>query len=334
MTDCLVHVFNAGGHRATYRDFLARRLGLDPATGGIGWAMGRRLIRADHLLFGTIGGRTAFKAVLISLIRACRGKRTSAICMGGDWYKDEDRPLRSAVTLMLYRMLDAIGLLKVYSIIPYQLMPDLTRTTSDWILDLCLWDLQVKKPCELTKQTNLSDRVLEVANGRTIVLFLGKATQRKGYRSLVAIARSIGQQSLIVSAGQVSVECRSDADALREMEMIVEDRRITEDELLSLYGVADYVWCRYDESSSSMSSGVFGRAVQLQKTAVVPAGSYLDRLAKLLGHPVVHDLDAEDLGRSSLPDVETKRAVQPGEHAHHLVDIMALDSFKKLASGL
>ena len=289
----LVHVFHAGGHRTTYQKFLGSQFGLEPVTGPIKWSLGLRLIRADRLAFATISRRTAFSALIIAFFRACIGKRTCAICMEGEWYFDKSRRLRSVIALNLFRLLDALGRLKVFSVIPYDLMPELRKTTSGWILDLCLWDFLGHSQAAIQGSTSLSERVQSAAGERKILLFLGKASRRKGYDELVLMSRKVKERALIVSAGQVAGECRKDADALREMGMFVEDRLVSEDELISLYSVADYVWCRYDEASASLSSGVFGRAVQLQKTTVVRRGSYLHRLAKLLDQSTVHDLEAE-----------------------------------------
>jgi len=330
----LVHVFNEAGHRASYRDFLSDRLDLAAVTGRIDAAMARRLIAADRLLFATVSRGTAFKAVFIGMIRAMLGKRTLAICMAGDWYRDPARLVRSAVTRMLFRLLDATGRFRVFSIIPYELMPELARTTSDWILDLCLWDLPDHITRDSLPQTDLSRRTVDAAAGRAIVVFLGRANQRKGYSKLASLARRISSDALIVSAGLVAEECRTDAETLRAGEMIVEDRRISEEELISLYGVADYVWCHYDERSSAMSSGVFGRAVQLGRTAVVPVGSYLDRLAGLLEHPVVHELDAEMLCSSTWSPSE-KHFSRPADNPDkNKLSFMAHESMQKLASSL
>lgn len=334
MAKGLVHVFNEAGHRASYRDFLSERLDLATATGQINAAMARRLVAADQLLFATVSKRTAFKAVLIALIRALMGKRTSAICMGGDWFRDPQRPARSAMTRLLFRFLDATGRFRIFAIIPYELMPELSHTTTDWILDLCLWDLPVHESRNCSPQTALSKLAIETAAGRSIVVFLGRATPRKGYSELASLARSIDSDVLIVSVGLVSEECRSDADALRALGMLVEDRRVSEEELISLYRCADYVWCCYDESSSSMSSGVFGRAVQLGRPAVVPADSYLDRLARLLEHPVIHDLRAEGLERSGGKPGESNLSRSCREPGEDRLTQMARESMGKLVSSL
>jgi hypothetical protein len=210
--------------------------------------------------------------------------------MEKDWYLDERRTLRSAISFRLFRFLDSLGRFKVFFIIPYELMPEAEETTSAAILDLCLWDLLDADFAGAGVETALSIEARKRAAGRKIVIFLGKASRRKGYGKLVSLAREFGDRALFVSAGTVDQECKADAAALDAAGMLVADRRVSEEELLSLYGVADYVWCQYDASSSELSSGIFGRAVQLGRTAVVREGSYLDRLADFLGCPVRHDL--------------------------------------------
>jgi len=334
MTSGLVHAFNAAGHRASYRDFLSSCLELDPVTGQIDAAMAARLIGANQLLFATVSPGTASKAVLIALVRASLGKRTSAICMGEGWCRDKNHPVRTAFTQWLYRFLDATGRFKVFTIIPYELAPGQQRMTSDWILDLSLWDLPEQFASAPVPETRLSKRVVDAAGRRAIVVFLGRATPRKGYRELTNLSRSIGSRALIVSAGIVSDNCRPDADTLRANGMIVEDRRISEEELISLYGVADYVWCRYDEASCSMSSGIFGRAVQLGRTAIVPAGTYLERLARLLDHPIIHDLDAQSLAASNPSTHQAGRKCTVGGSASSRLNAMAEVSLQKLAGSL
>lgn len=329
----LVHVFHAGGHRTTYQNFLASLFGLKPLTGPIKWSTGLQLVKADRLLFATISKRTAFKAMIIAFFRACIGKRTCAICMEGEWYLDKRRRFQSAIALRLFRLLDALDRLKVYCVIPFDLMPELSKTTSGWILDLCLWDFLNQPQSAVRVTTALSKRAENAAGGRKILLFLGKASRRKGYDKLVSISSKISKQVLIVTAGRVAEDCEKSAEVLREKGMVVEDRVISEDELISLYGIADYVWCRYDESSNSLSSGVFGRAVQLGRTAVVPEGSYLDRLARLLGHPILHDLDAENLS-GDLSHREDNRCSSSGKHGKDRLSIMARESMRKLERSL
>jgi hypothetical protein len=290
LTAGLVHVFHEGGHRAFYQEFLSSRFDLSPVSGPIDWSLGWRLVRARQLLFATIGPKTSFRAVLVALTRAALGKRTTAICMEKDWYLDARRNIRSAISLRFFRFLESLGRFKVFFIIPFELMPEAEKTTSGAILDLCLWDLLDGEFSGTGAETSLASEARKRAAGRRIVVFLGKASRRKGYKKLVSLAKEFGDRALFVSAGTVDQECQADAAALDAAGMLVVDRRVSEEELLGLYGVADYVWCQYDQASSELSSGIFGRAVQLGRTAIVRDGSYLDRLAEFLGCPVLHDL--------------------------------------------
>lgn len=331
----LVHVFHSGGHRATYQRFLASRLGLKPVTGPIEWSSWFRLLRAESLLFATVSGGTALKAMIIAFLRACRGRRTCAICMEEKWYLDRNRRLRSAISLSLFKLLNEVNRLTVYSVIPHQLMPELGRTTSGWILDLCLWDLHDSPEPDSVDANNILQRVREAAAGREVVLFLGKASRRKGYDELASLAKGIVDRALIVSAGRVARECRRAAGSLRDAGMFVEDRVVSDDELMSLYKAADYVWCRYDEASDSLSSGVFGRAVQLQKPTVVRPGSYLDRLAQLLDHPAVHDLEAELAARAGTVGRRTGADNAAADSRYNpMLAAMAATSIERLRSSL
>jgi hypothetical protein len=285
-----VHIFTCGGHRSLYQEFLSARLGLDPIVGRIDRVVGLQLINADRLVFATVGPKTSARALLVAFARSLLSKKTLAICMEKTWYLDDSRPMLSNLFLRLFHLLDKLGRFKAFLIIPYELIPEAKETTSGAILDLCLWDLlDIEKP-DAKIETALSSKTKELASGRKIVVFLGKASRRKGYGKMVSLASEFGDRAFFVSAGTVDQECKADAAALDAAGMLVADRRVSEEELLSLYGIADYVWCQYDESSSELSSGIFGRAVQFGRTAVVREGSYLDRLAEFLGCPVRHDL--------------------------------------------
>ena len=96
---------------------------------------------------------------------------------------------------------------------------------------------------------------------------------------------------LIVAAGKVDEDCLADAERLQDLGMVVLGRFVSDEELIALFGIADYVWCRYDESQ--LSSGIFGLAVQLRKKAIVREGSYPERLAQFLSHPICYDLSAD-----------------------------------------
>jgi len=103
---------------------------------------------------------------------------------------------------------------------------------------------------------------------------------------------------------------------------------ISDEELFSLYGCADYIWCKY-ALSNEISSGIFGRAYQLGKVAIVREGSYLDSLAQHIIHPTVHNIDFE------LGDSEPKRNEQMLSVDNHRRDLgMASHSLETINASL
>ena len=283
----LVHVFDELGHRRAYQDLLAVLLDLQPETGSITPARLYKMLKAPRLLFATIGPGTSRGALLVCLARAVAGRKTCAICMDHDWYAIRGRVMSNFLSFQLFRVLSRTRRLTVLSIIPHFLRPTLRESTTDWIYDPQLWDLSDYERQCAQRRTELSERVRSIARGRKIIVYLGKAAARKGFDELAGLSESLCGEALIVSAGLVPKDCRVFADDLKRKGMLVEDRRVTNAELLSLYGCADYVWCKYAPSNEK-SSGIFGRSYQLGKVAIVREGSYLDILARHIKHPTAY----------------------------------------------
>ena len=287
----LVYAFHSGGHRGAYLRFCESRFDLTPVFGQPSLTVIRRLMWVESLLFVTVSPRNAPWAVLIALFRSILGKRTTAICMSGKWYYDTQRRGRSMLTLQLSRVLHKLGRFDLFCIIPYQLRPEIRKTTSDWIIDLFLWNLPGARGDDGEEKQKMLDRVSAEAAGRKVLLYAGKASQRKRFGQLALQAGKLREKVLIVAAGSVSNECREDARYLEGLGMVVFDRYVSDEEMIALFKLADYVWCCYDEKQ--LSSGIFGLAVQLRRKAVVRKDSYLDQLAQFLRHPVCYELENE-----------------------------------------
>ena len=169
----VVYAFSSAGHREAYLRFFESSLGLAPLSDPFSLSVVWKLVRAKRLLFATISPRNAPQAMLVALLRALLGKRTSAICMSGKWYLDRKRRMRSFLALNAFRFLHAIGLLDLFCIIPYQLKPEIAQTTSDWILDLFLWNLPAESGAVSEQETLLLDHIRCISAVRR----QGKSTQ-------------------------------------------------------------------------------------------------------------------------------------------------------------
>lgn len=270
--------------------------------------------------------------MLIALLRAILGKRTTAICMSGTWYLDRKRSVRSTFALGVFRALHVLGRLELFCIVPYKLMPKVSKTTSDWILDLLLWNLPAEVADAKAQANQLSDRIRRIAAGRKILLYAGSASRRKQFQQLPALAESLASEILLVAAGKVDEDCRADVSKLQDLGMVMLGRFVTDEELITLFGTADYVWCCYDETQ--LSSGIFGLAVQLRKKAIVRKGSYPDRLAQFLSHPVCYDL-RDDLACSvGMKDPDQREGAQRINGDKRTLAMLAQASSHKLRTSL
>jgi len=121
--------------------------------------------------------------------------------------------------------------------------------------------------------------------GRQVILVTGTLEVSKGLAFLDAIFDrdpALLNRFAIVCAGQVMEPSRMQLESLKNKAIVWEDRFLTRDEMLSLYPLADAVWCCY-RPDYDVSSGIFGRAVQFGRPALVRSGSLISRLLARLG---------------------------------------------------
>lgn len=292
--EAVIHISNPSGHRSAYRDLLALELGCGTLTGPAKRYF-LTLLRSPKVLFATLDGDID-RFLLIALLRCLLLRRTCGLFIGPLNYVGKPHTFRHELRALGFRLLKRLPLVSVLSVIPHSIRPELARITSGWIHDPQLWDLLSSQLISLPI-TNLSREITAQKGSRTVVLFLGKGSHRKGLPDLVRLVRGIEGEMLVVVAGRIMEECKSDAQELIDRGMIVEDRFISDEELLSLYGVADRVWCVY-RPDYDQASGVFGRAVQLGVTPIIRAGTVLDDYASFMGVEAIrfcgrHDEDLE-----------------------------------------
>jgi hypothetical protein len=158
-----------------------------------------------------------------------------------------------------------------------------------------MWDLWVDGPPVLP-ETELSRRVKRESEGRKIMIFIGMANYIKGFPELVETAQREHESLLVVVAGRVAQEYADEVALLRRLGMIVEDRYVSDDEVLSLYNVADYAWCRY-APEYDQASGVFGRAIQTGVMPVVRTGSVVHQLLKSCEGVSAHEIMTVNLAK-------------------------------------
>lgn len=294
-----IHISVNSGHHPSYQALFLRILGGEPSTGPIRGRRFWRLVRASRVFFATIDADYA-GFISVALLRALQGKPTTGLFLRPLQCFRTERPFVYAAKRRVFRWLRRVPGLRILSIIPYDLHPELREVSHDWIHDPQLWDLWLDGPPVLP-DTALSRQVAAKRQGRTVMIFIGSANRIKGFSCFVEVAQR-APETLLVVAGRIAPEYQDEAQQLRANGMIVEDRYVTDDEILSLYKVADYAWCRY-APDYDQASGVFGRAAQTNAVPIVRDGSLLERLARSLGvRYSTADALKEDLNRSITPE--------------------------------
>lgn len=281
----IIYVKSGSGHRQSYADLLGPVLGLSPAVGPMSRALRKRLLAADRLFFATLDDDLVSFAS-IALRRATLGRATVALflgpqsCFGAFSLK---RFFKKSIFVVLKRA----PKVTVASIIPLSLAPEYGSVVDVGLHDPQWWDMHDGYILRQPGDTPVAAEVHRLAAGRPIVCWLGAASVHKGFAFMVEILEAnpdIARRLCFISAGTANSE-QALASRFRSMGGIHIDRRLTDAEWESLYGVADAVWACYDPRYDQ-ASGVFGRALQFGVPAIVRRGSLIETAARKLDTPV------------------------------------------------
>ncbi len=294
----ICHVFHPGAHRTPYKDLM---MGIFDMEGMVGALRKRNLVDAvlaRQMLFATIDGNYR-DFLIVSWLRTLRGRSTVGLFVGSTaMLRSGDSSRRTKRLIQALRLSAELSKVDIFTIIPHHICPELEAFRCDWIHDPQMWDLLVDEDTVALPSTPLSDQVQQQRGERPVVIFVGKGSKTKGFPELVRFARAHQREVLIVTGGVVQEECAEAGAELKALGMIVENRYLTDDEVLSLYGVADFAWCYY--SGRDQASGIFGRAVQTGVVPLVKRGSFLAVYAEWYGlRSLVLDLGADGGGLST-----------------------------------
>lgn len=299
MSRTIVHISATDGHHPSYQDIFVRLLNGEASTGSICSNIFWKLVREPCVFFATIDA-DYFGFVAVALIRSLLGKPTTGLFLRPQQCFKTDRPIIYPAKRICFRWLCKTPKINLLSIIPHYLRPELKEVTNNWIYDPQMWDLWLDGPPQLP-DTPLSRRVESEAKSRRVVIYIGTATTSKGFLELEKFAQKYTNEYLIVVGGKIQPECHESMQKLMDSGMIVENRYITDEEILSLYKVADYAWCRY-LPTYDQPSGIFGRATQTNVIPLVREGSLIEELLKSSKHkspneklyrdlPIIHNIN-------------------------------------------
>ncbi len=263
------------GHRANYARTAAAIL---DATCRIGFSLRtlRDALAARHLMITTFESSPALYLGLL-LLRSLAG-RSSTVILTRSHVRPTGGSLRGVLKSAGHNVLQQLPSVQRLTITPPADTPP-EKNAPIYIEDIEFWDLP---NAILTghSATALSQRAVDLAEARPIILVAGTLERSKGLLFLAAMLAArpaLRARFAFICAGLVDLADRADLAPLATMVDLWEDRYLDDDEIHSLYGVTTAVWCCYDVSYD-VSSGVFGRAIQFARPTIVRAGSIIDRI--------------------------------------------------------
>jgi hypothetical protein len=204
--------------------------------------------------------------------------------------------------------------ISVLTIMPFAIEPRFGEIARAGIDEPQQWDLSDldREAAPDAPSAAIAALIDDAAEGRIVVAALGQQVRDKGFAffaDLWASSEALRRRCLFVCMGEVEPALATAAARFKAHGGLIVDRFIEDGELMAAYRRADIVWSCY-APFYDQASGVFGRAVQFGKPAIVRAGSYLERVANALEHPAL-SLAWADLESSAAAIVSCERPAGP-----------------------
>ena len=143
----------------------------------------------------------------------------------------------------------------------------------DYIYDPQLWDLGVFGKCEeKPSELDIEGRKF-LDGGKKVLLVLGALNNKRSVDELIAGLTELSKMYQFVFAGVIREEY---LNKLYGHDIILINRYVTDEEIMYLYNMADIVYAYYAQDVNR-PSGIFGRAVQLDKFVLIRKDGFLDQ---------------------------------------------------------
>lgn len=286
-----------------------------------------RLLSAPRVVFPTFESRPIAYTIIVAL-RVLFGRKTMINLLRAHLQSHRTgwRKLLHRFTLWFF---DRSTKIQVLTIVEDHKLRE-KYPNIKFILDPEFWDL-AHIPVEQI-DSDIAVKVRQSKGNRKVLLLCGMITADKNVDVLVNLSACYPDflnEVFIVVAGKIMSSALEDCKTLAIRGAFVEDRYLTDDEFISLFKVADFAWCCY-APSRDMSSGVFGRCLQLNVTPLVRKGSLLSRLQRDAMSPI--EIDRQNL-QATLTELlafekPTRKKVFVDNEASKFLRETACDFFK------
>lgn len=265
----MIYINNNNGHRK----FAAQTLSYIVNDHQITNRLNLRSIFCKNLIFVTIEDNI-FVFFLLAFIRDMFKLKTGGLLFS-PWDIFKKRSVKAKFkksTLIYFKKRTNIN---VISYVPHYLDERYLLISKDWIYDLEFWDLNLLQRKHLISQNNNKN----ISNS---IAYIGGLDKRKGIKLLAYMKTNAQSNNLnlnFVAKGKVMGDENEIFDAIEVLVAEKDKRHLTDEEFIETAVNSSFLWCCY-EPSYDASSGIFGRALQLNKIPIIRENSVLDEISR------------------------------------------------------
>jgi hypothetical protein len=300
MKTVVVYSRGTDGHRADYNSLLEKEFH------GLGVIPQFVTRRSARLLTKTVFFTMIEEDLPMFLLCALAGIFTGNVTIGlffrvGECFRRNK--LKYRIKYLVFWTLRRLRNVKVITILPFTIQPRFAEVAFGSVHDPQLWDSKVFSEILRRQTSPLSEKVLQCASGRKIIVALGGQNKTKGFDYFCEIwckSEALRKEFLFVAAGKISNQSLACAQRYESAGGLLINRYISANELYSLYSAANVVWSAYSPAYDQ-ASGIAGRAFQFGLPIVSRAGSFIARQMIDLHRPTIEiGFDNSDLAAQNL----------------------------------
>ncbi len=253
------------------------------------------------VIFVTIDD-SLFHYILCSLIRSTLRRKTVGIFLQPLGIA-KNNTIKDAVKVLFLSLLVKLNLLLILSIYPQRLAFGAFKYYSEWIFDPAFWDLSEK--------TKLTNKIVtenycnfKFEPDTLYVLFLGTISNRKRFDLFVecCVANNNSPEVKFLAVGEKYISQENIRDVVPDSTFsrftdfggVFIEKYPSEEEVIYFQGNAQFHWAFYAQNFDQ-SSGVAGRAYQLNKHLIVRKNSLISELLDDLDFPKIALTESEVL---------------------------------------
>ncbi|MDY6927551.1 MAG: hypothetical protein SWN10_10690 [Pseudomonadota bacterium] len=261
------------GHRKSYIDFIKSIIPAKKIT------LKESIFANKPVLFLMIE-ESFLTYFIISILRAMLKRRTIGLLF-------RPQPLAEALTLRLkikrtlLKTLKKINLTSTLSIVPSYLNESFEGLSDDWIYDFQLWDLNNEELDDFRNYRN-GIKPIEIIkpqeNKKPNLVAIGSQTKAKGFIKLIDFQSEANDYNIVI-VGKIKDELIHYTEMLKSNNGTINNRIVSDSEIIQAYAIADYIWTVYDENYDQ-ASGIMGRAIQLGVIPVLRKGSLMQKFCE------------------------------------------------------